>query len=317
MKNFEREVFPNTFLTIVCQDMPTLHRTQMKGDGMRRIGLLLLALSIPLIVFTACSRPGDLSRGGGTFVTIKGSDTMVNLATAWAEAFMELHPEALVSVTGGGSGTGISALINGTTDLANASRPMSDEEKAKVPGVKEFAVAMDCITIVVNPRNPVSELTLDQLAQIYTGQETNWSAFGGVDHKISLLSRESSSGTYVFFQEHVLGKKDFSQDAKLLPAQNPVIEEVAANDYAIGYVGLGYALKAGNRVKIVNIKKDAASPAVTPTEQTVRDKTYPIARPLFIYTAREPTGYAKQFIDFCLSPEGQKIAVEQDEVPIK
>jgi len=279
--------------------------------------LLVAALIGCLVILVSCSRPGDLSRGGGTFVTIKGSDTMVNLSTAWAEAFMEAHPEALISVTGGGSGTGISALINGTTDLANASRPMKPEEIAKVPNYKEFAVAMDCITIVLNPRNPINELTMDQLAKIYTGEEKNWTAFGGVNHNISLLSRESSSGTYIFFQEHVLDKKDFSQDAKLLPAANPVIEEVSANDYAIGYVGLGYALKAGDRVKIVSIKKDAASLAVMPTEQTVRDKTYPIARPLYIYTVKEPAGYARDFIDFCLSPEGQKLATEQDEVPIK
>jgi phosphate transport system substrate-binding protein len=282
-----------------------------------KLSILVAILLAALMVLCNCSRPGDASRGGGTFVTIKGSDTMVNLSTAWAEAFMEAHPEALVSITGGGSGTGISALINGTTDLANASRPMQDEEKARVPNLREFAVAMDCITIVINPRNPINELTIEQLAKIYTGEEKNWRAFGGVDHKISLLSRESSSGTYVFFQEHVLAKKDFSQEAKLLPAANPVIEEVMSNDYAIGYVGLGYALKAGDKVKILSIKKDAASPAVVPTEQTVRDKTYPIARPLYIYASKEPTGTTKEFIDFCLSPEGQKIATEQDEVPIK
>jgi len=280
-----------------------------------RLYVLVAILMAALLI--ACSRPGDLSRGGGAFVTIKGSDTMVNLSTAWAEAFMELHPEALISITGGGSGTGISALINGTTDLANASRPMKPEEIARVPNYVEFAVAMDCITIVVSPRNPINELTIEQLAKIYTGEEKNWNAFGGVDHKISLLSRESSSGTYVFFQEHVLAKKDFSQEAKLLPAANPVIEEVMSNDYAIGYVGLGYALKAGNKVKIVSIKKDAAAPAVIPTEATVKDGTYPVARPLYIYAAKEPTGTTREFIDFCLSPEGQKIATEQDEVPIK
>jgi phosphate transport system substrate-binding protein len=286
---------------------------------MRKLMWLAIVLVIPVFILAGCSKPGDATKPGETksSLTVKGSDTMVNLSTAWAEAFMKANPGAQVIVAGGGSGIGISALINGTTDLANASRPMKDEEKAKLPGYKEFTVAMDCITIVVNPKNPVNELSFSQLAKIFTGEAKSWKEFGGPDKPINILSRESSSGTYAFFQEHVLGKKDYSKDAKLLPATNPIIEEVSTNDYAIGYVGLGYAVKAGSKVKVVGVKKDDKSPAVMPSEATVHDGSYPISRALYIYAAKEPTGIAKEFIDFCLSPDGQKIAQAQDEIPVK
>jgi phosphate transport system substrate-binding protein len=176
---------------------------------------------------------------------------------------------------------------------------------------------MDCITLVVNPKNPVNELSFSELAKIFTGEAKSWKDFGGPDKPINVLSRESSSGTYVFFQEHVLNKKDYSKDAKLLPATNPIIEEVSTNEYAIGYVGLGYAMKAGAKVKVLAIKKEDNGQAVMPSEATVHDGTYPVARKLYIYAAKEPTGIAKDFIDFCLSPEGQKIAQTQDEIPVK
>jgi phosphate transport system substrate-binding protein len=286
---------------------------------MRKLMGLAIVLVIPMLMLAGCSKPGDAAKSGevSTSVTVKGSDTMVNLSTAWAEAFMKANPGKQVIVAGGGSGIGISSLINGTTDLANASRPMKDEEKAKLPGYKEYRVAMDCITIVVNPKNPVNKLTMDQLAKIFTGEVKSWKDFGGPDKPINILSRESSSGTYAFFQEHVLKKKDYSKDAKLLTATNPIIEEVSTNDFAIGYVGLGYAVKAGSKVKIVSVKKDDKSAAVMPSEATVYDGSYPIARALYIYAAKEPTGIAKDFIDFCLSPEGQKIAQAQDEIPVK
>lgn len=288
---------------------------------MRKFMLLVAILVAFSIMMTGCGKPDeaktDKTAEAAKPITVKGSDTMVNLSTAWAEAFMKANPNKQVSVTGGGSGAGIAALINGTTDLANASRPMKDEEKAKLAGFKETAVALDCITIVVNPKNPVNELTIPQLAKIFTGEAKSWKEFGGPDKPISILSRESSSGTYVFFQEHVMNKKDYSRDAKLLPATNPIIEEVSSNEFAIGYVGLGYAMKASSKIKVLGVKKDDKASAVMPSDATVHDGTYPVARKLYVYTAKEPTGVAKDFIDFCLSPEGQKIAVDQDQIAIK
>lgn len=291
------------------------------------IGIFALLLSIGL-VFSGCGKPQDEGKKDATgkteekkSITVKGSDTMVHLASGWAEGFMKANPNIQVSVTGGGSGTGITALINGTTDICTASRPMKDKEKqdlaAKGGTATEFSVALDGISVVVNPKSPVKELTMEQLAKIFTGEAKSWKDFGGPDKPISILSRESSSGTYIFFQEHVMAKKDYSKDAKLMPATNSIIEEVASNEFAIGYVGLGYASQAGAKVKVIGVKKDDKATAVMPTDATVKDGSYPIARSLYLYTSKAPEGSVKAFIDFCLSPEGQKIAVENDQIAVK
>jgi phosphate transport system substrate-binding protein len=254
-------------------------------------------------------------------LTIKGSDTMVQLVSSWAEEFMKKYPEADVSVTGGGSGTGIAALINGTTDLCSASRDMKDKEiaEAQAKGFTPVAntVARDGIAVIVNPANPISELTQEQIAKIYTGAYTNWSQLGGPDQKIIVLSRESSSGTYIFFQEHVLKMKDYTVEARLMPATSAIVQSVAADKWAIGYVGLGYAVEAKGKVKILAVKADDAAPAVVPSEATVISGQYSIARGLYLYTKGKPEGPVKDFIDFCLGPEGQKIAVEIGYVPVK
>lgn len=251
-------------------------------------------------------------------LTIKGSDTMVQLAQAWAEAFMKKHPETQVSVTGGGSNTGVAALINRATDICNASRPIKPEEleqaKAKGTEVKEFVVAQDALSVIVHKSNPVSELTLAQLKDIYTGKITNWKQVGGPDRNIVLNSRETSSGTYVFFQEHVLGKgTPFSEKAMLQPATSQIVQTVAQDAGGIGYVGLGYVTDA---VKTVSLKKDDASPAVRGSIETVLDGSYPLARPLFEYTAGEPQGVVKQWLDWVMGPEGQEIVKRLDFVPI-
>lgn len=244
-------------------------------------------------------------------IIIKGSDTMVHLVSDWAEAFMTLDPNAEVAVTGGGSGTGIAALINGTTDICAASRQMKDKEKqqAKEKGtdVREIVVARDGIAVVVNPKNPLGELDMQQLEQIFTGAYTNWKQVGGPDEEILVFSRESSSGTYVFFQEHVLKKKDYTPKAKLMPATSAIIESVSSDEGAIGYVGLGYALAAKDKVKILAVKADANSTAVIPSDETVTSGSYPIARPLYLYVKSKTPENITAFVSFCLSDAGQAI----------
>jgi phosphate transport system substrate-binding protein len=254
-------------------------------------------------------------------ITIKGSDTMVQLVSSWAEAYMKKNPGSDVSVTGGGSGTGIAALINGTTDICSASREMKEKEIAQATekGITpvENTVASDGIAVIVNPANPIAELTLEQIAKIYTGAYTNWKQLGGPDQPIIVLSRESSSGTYVFFQEHVLKMKDYAAHTRLMPATSAIVQSVGADTWAIGYVGLGYAVESKGKVKMLAVKADDTSPAVTPSEQTVLSGQYSIARGLYLYTNGTPEGQIKNFVDFCLSSEGQKIAVETGYVPVK
>jgi phosphate transport system substrate-binding protein len=254
-------------------------------------------------------------------ITIKGSDTMVHLVSNWAEAFMKQDPDVEVAVTGGGSGTGIAALINGTTEICAASREMKEKEKrqAREKGteVREVVVARDGIAVVLNPKNPLKELNVQQIAQIFTGAYTKWNQAGGSDKGILVFSRESSSGTYAFFQEHVLKNKDYTPKAKLMPATSAIIESVSTDEDAIGYVGLGYALAAGDKVKIIGVKADANSPAVMPSDETVINGKYPIARPLYLYLPTKATADVTTFVDFCLSDAGQAIVREAGYVAIK
>ena len=292
---------------------------------MRKVTIrTLTAISIGLFGMVAtCSLAACSGKKGNevTVVTVKGSDTMVHLVSMWAEAFMKSHPDVEVSTTGGGSGTGIAALINGTTDICASSRDIKDTERAQAEqkGITpvETMVARDGIAIVVNPRNPVQELSLDQLRKIYTGVYTRWSQVGGPNEPITVLSRESSSGTYVFFQEHVLNKEDFAQTVRLMPATSAIIQSVVFDRWSIGYVGIGYAHEAGPQVKILGVKATEAGAAVMPTEAAVHSGEYSIARPLFFYTNGAPTGAAKQFVDFCLGPDGQKIVRETGYVPVQ
>ncbi len=257
-------------------------------------------------------------------VQVKGSDTMVNLGQSWAEKYMEKNLQAFIAVTGGGSGTGFSSLISGTCDIAMASRTIKPKEielaqqKGRAP--YEIKVALDGLMVVVNPKNPVAQLTIDQLAAIFTGRITNWKDVGGEDKKIVILSREVNSGTHVYFKEHVLrkgdpsGKEEFSADALMLPSSQAIADEVAANPAAIGYYGMGY-LSA--KQKAVAVATDAKSEYVVPSIETVLSGKYPISRPLFLYTNGSPAGAIKQFIDYVLSPEGQEIVVKTDFVPIR
>jgi phosphate transport system substrate-binding protein len=293
--------------------------------AMRPVAGLLLA---GLVCLTAActsdqSTQGDDAPEAAQTIENKGSDTLVNLALAWAETYMEEHPEARISVTGGGSGTGIAAMINGTVDIANASRAMKSEEiaAAQANGIepKEIVVAGDAIAVVVHPSNPVDRLTLQQVSDIYTRKITNWSQVGGDDRPIVLLSRESNSGTYVYFLENVirLGDKDsdllFSADTLLMPSSEGISSEVRQNPNAIGYDGLGYVTPDQ---KMLAVAQEVDVPYVLPSIESVNDGSYPISRPLYMYTAGELTGDGKVYLDWILN-EGQALVPELGFVPLK
>lgn len=250
-------------------------------------------------------------------LSIKGSDTMVILGQRWAEDYMKKNPGTTVQVTGGGSGTGISALINGTTDVCQSSRPMSASEKEKVrdryntTGV-EIPVARDGLAVYVGDTNPLTEISMDQLKQVFTGKVTNWKELGGPDAKIIVYSRENSSGTYVFFKEHVLKGMDYTPRAQTMPGTAAVVNAVSKEKFGIGYGGAAYA----KGIKILKIKKDAGSPGVLPDLANVKSGAYALSRPLFFYTRNKPSGDIKAFIDWVLSAEGQAIVSKVGYFPI-
>ncbi|GMV94011.1 MAG: phosphate ABC transporter substrate-binding protein [Candidatus Hydrogenedentota bacterium] len=283
--------------------------------------LLFLVLGTFTALTMSCgSSPGGVSESDQS-IMIKGSDTMLHLVTAWADAYMSQHPEVSISVTGGGSGTGIAALLNGTTDLCASSREVKEEEiklaQQKGLNLNVVPVARDAITVIVNPQNPVSELTVEQLKKIYTGAYKTWDQVGGPAEPIVVLSRESSSGTYVFFLEHVLNKEDYTKDSLLLPATSAMIQSVTDSPNAIGYVGLGYAEEAADKVKMLSVKRDSSSPAVAPSTETVLSGEYSLARPLNLASSGDSTGAVKTFIDFCLGPEGQALVAETGYVSVQ
>jgi phosphate transport system substrate-binding protein len=250
-------------------------------------------------------------------ITIKGSDTMVILAQKWAEVYMKSHPEVALQVTGGGSGTGISALINGATDICNASRPMKQSEMDQLKerygslGI-EIRCAKDGITVYLNESSPVKELSVKQLSGIYTGKIKNWKEVGGPDADIKLYGRENSSGTYVFFQENVV-KGDYATSCQTLPGTAAVVNAVKNDKYGIGYGGAAYS----KGVKQCLVKKDDKSQAYAPSAETIKNGTYPISRYLYMYLRNRPTGELKNYIDWILGPEGQKLVVEQGYFPVK
>jgi len=285
-------------------------------------------LLIVAAVLSGCRGNASQSEAAGTgqrAIQNKGSDTMVNLALAWAEAYREVKPDVDIAVTGGGSGTGIASLINGTVDIANASRGMKEEEieDARGNGIEpvEFEVAIDALAVVVHPDNPIDRLTIDQLSDIYTGRITNWRDVGGEDTPIILVSRETNSGTHVYFLEEVVRKGDsenkevFATQTLLMPSSVGITSEVRRNPRAIGYDGLGYVDSAHE--KLVAIAKDSASPYVLPSVATGANGTYPIARPLFIYTAGVPSGEVLNYVDWILGPEGQQIVADLGFVPLQ
>jgi phosphate transport system substrate-binding protein len=290
---------------------------------MKRLYILFF---LSLLLFSACSsnQAKTNSPKAVYYIDNKGSDTIVNLALAWAEKYQSEHPDVSVAVTGGGSGTGIAALINKTTNIANASRQIKPEEVAEAikNGVDpvEHTIARDAIAVIVNPGNPVSQLTMQQISDIYSGKINNWSQVGGEDRPIVRLSREVNSGTHVYFLETVvrMGKKDnktfFSTDTLLLPSSEGIISEVRQNPNAIGYDGLGYVPKD---LRTIAIAPQEGGAYILPSIATVNDKTYPIARDLYMYTNGESTGPLKDYLDWIVSPDAQQIVADQGFVPVK
>ncbi|MBN2369666.1 MAG: phosphate ABC transporter substrate-binding protein [Vicinamibacteria bacterium] len=289
------------------------------------------ALLAAIIAIPCCgrgpARAGQAQRPGAKVVIQnKGSDTMVNVAQLWAEEYRHVAPEADVEVSGGGSGVGIAALIKGAVDIANASRDMKPEEieeaKRNNQGQepKEFVVGHDALAVYVHKSNPLNEISLDSLADIYGehGTVTRWSQLGveipGVrDDRIVRISRQSSSGTYEFFREQVLDQKDFKLGSLDLNGSKEVVELVGATKTAIGYSGMGYDTDA---VKMLGLSRDAGGIASAPSVDNVFDKQYPLARSLLIYTLGEPQGAVKMYIDWIMSETGQKILEESGFVPI-
>ncbi|MEA1977787.1 MAG: PstS family phosphate ABC transporter substrate-binding protein [Chloroflexota bacterium] len=296
----------------------------MKSLTLRRTAIWSLLFTI-LFLLPACgSMTSQESRTSASRpIENKGSDTIVNLALAWAETYQKIRPEVSLSVTGGGSGTGIAALINGTVDIANASRQIKSEEQteAEANGITptEFIIARDAIAIIVNHENPVDNLTLQLISDIYSGKINNWSEVGGEDRPIVRLSRETNSGTHVYFLENVLRLGDkqsetlFSVETLLLPSSEGITSEVRDNPNAIGYDGLGYVT---NEVKVVAVGINLKGPFVYPSPETVNSNLYPIARDLYMYTVGEPTGEIKAYLDWILSPQAQEIVSELGFVPV-
>jgi phosphate transport system substrate-binding protein len=269
--------------------------------------------------------PGVSATSTSAYIQNAGSDTIVNLALAWAERYQTVKPQVSISVTGGGSGTGLAALINKTTDIANASRQISSQEldAAKKVGLdpQEFVIARDAIAVIVNPNNPVNHLTIEQLSQIYRGEINNWQEVGGEDRPIVRLSRETNSGTHVYFLDAVIrlgntkDKAIFSRETLLLPSSEGIISEVRDNPNAIGYDGMGYVT---SEVKVVAISGlQTPDQYVLPSVATVNDGTYAISRNLYMYTQNPPTGAIKEYLDWILSPEAQQIVTNLGFVPVK
>lgn len=280
----------------------------------------LAMVTLAALALCACTRGGgskDGPAGSSTTsgaktekstVAVKGSDTMVILGQRWAEQFMKDNPGVTVQVTGGGSGTGIAALINGTTDVCQASRPMKDKEKADLEAKKhvqaiEKKVALDALAVYVNEKSPLREISIPQLSKIYKGEITSWKDVGGPDKKIVLYGRENNSGTYGYFKEHVLENKDFAPAVQTLAGTSAVVNAVKGDELGIGYGGIAYT----EGVRALPVKKDDAAKAITPSLQTAQDGSYPLSRFLFFYTPGEPAGATKKFVDWVTTPEAQKV----------
>ncbi|MDY6877018.1 MAG: PstS family phosphate ABC transporter substrate-binding protein [Chloroflexota bacterium] len=282
-----------------------------------------LAICILLVLLVAC-RPAERETGANNAsIQNVGSDTIVNLALAWAEMYQAQHPDARIAVTGGGSGTGIAGLVNGTVNIANASRSMKSEEMeaAQANGITpiEHIIARDAIAVVVHPSNPVDRLTLQQLSDIFSGHITNWSEVGGENRPIVSLSRESNSGTHVYFLEQVvrMGERNnstlFSPDTLLMSSSEGISAEVRQNPNAIGYDGLGYVT---SDQKTIAVAAGSEGPFVLPSIETVNSGVYPIARDLYMYTAGKPEGIIADYLAWILSPDGQAIVGELGFVPL-
>lgn len=281
-----------------------------------------LAMGVTVLMLAGCGGGGGTQ---GTTIQVRGSDTMVNVAQAWAEEYRNVEPTVNVEVSGGGSGVGIASLDKGAIDIANASRNMKPEEieqARKNTGKEphEFTVGFDALAVYVHKDNPLNEISIEQLAQIFgeKGTVTRWSEIGvtipGVtDDTIVRVSRQSSSGTYEFFREHVLKTGDFKLGSRDMNGSKEVVELIGNTPTAIGYSGMGYVLPS---VRMLRLPPMPGAPAVEPSVENTLSKTYPLARSLHLYTLGEPTGAVKGYIDWILSEAGQRILEENGYVPV-
>lgn len=289
---------------------------------------LILLLAVTSTIFWGCKKKNEVKKA---VITVKGSDTMVNLSQKWAEVYMQKNPNVSIQVTGGGSGTGIAALLNSTTHIANASRELkeSELEKAKSLGIdpKVYEVALDGLAVIVHPDNKINELTVEQLKDVFTGKVTNWKQVGGSDRAITLYGRENSSGTYEFFKEHVLGKdergkqRDYTTSTQVLQGTAALGEAVARDNKGIAYGGVGYFAQRTD-VKIIAVKEDKDSPGIYPAQngdvnyEAIWSKEYSISRYLYCFTQANPSQEAVGFLDFILSAEGQELVARMEYIPL-
>ena len=288
---------------------------------MKKVCLVLMVLTL-----AACGRPSGESGTDRVVIQNKGSDTLVNVAQAWAETYKEINPNVAVAVTGGGSGTGISSMINGTVDLANASRKMKDKEMdmARENGIEpvEWVVGYDALAVYLHRDNPIEAMSINQLADIYgeEGPVETWDQLeievpGCDSAEIVRVSRQNNSGTYVYFKEAVLGKeREYKLGSRDMHGSKDVVDLVLNTPCAIGYSGLAYAT---DEVKMPCIASEEGGDCVAPTVATAIDRTYPIARPLFMYTSGQPEGAVKEYLDWILSDEGQCIIQDKGYAPVR
>ena len=287
---------------------------------MKRKAIVLLL--IPVLGLISCgsekTETVESKKTEKVVITLKGSDTVLPLGQKEAEEFMQKDSTASITVVGGGSGVGITALVDGTTDIAMSSRDLKTEEKLKFSEAKkemvEMIIAYDALSVVVNPENKVSQLSREQLEKIFTGEITNWKDVGGANEKIVAYSRESSSGTYEFFKEHVLSKKNYATTVLSMPATGAIVQSVSQTKGAIGYVGLAYETK---EVKQLAVSYDGGKTFVAPSVAAAKDKSYPISRPLYYIYDKTNELKVKSFVDYALSEEGQRIVAEIGYVPVK
>jgi len=299
---------------------PTLNPMKPK-DSMSRAPSAATAtlLALGLFSLTSCGKKSKV-------IQAKGSDTLIQLATAWSEEYAKINPDVRISATGGGSGTGIAALQNGTTDICNSSRKIKAKEIEDIKAstgkdVVEHVVCFDALAVYTHPSNPIDEISIEELTEIWSenGTTETWEDVGGSGGEISLVGRQNNSGTYDYFREHICGKKDdkqreFRQGISELVGSTEVIETISKTPTAMGYSGMGYKTDA---VKWLKVSKAKGEPAVGPGADAARDKSYPIARELYIYTVGEPEGDLKAFLDWVKGPEGQAIVNEEGFVSLK
>lgn len=278
---------------------------------------LLSYFLVASLLFACGGGNQNASNSNANSITLKGSDTVLPLGQKTAEAFMASNKDVSIAVVGGGSGTGVTALMDGNTDIAMSSRDLKSDEKLKFQekqmNIEVVTLAVDALAVVVNPKNTVSKLTREQLEGIFTGSITNWKDVGGEDLAIVVYSRENSSGTYEFFKEHVMDKKNYASTVLNMPATGAIVQSIGQTAGAIGYIGLAYMIP---EVKSVEVSYDQGATFVAPTMETAKNKSYPISRPLYYIYDVKNSEKVKAYIDFTLSEAGQKLVEEVGYIPL-